>query len=367
MITAADDYPLHQTSRPFRDPGVDRNLYDRFFFCGYPVSGDDAGEVYFAIAFGQYVGRNVMDGAFSIVADGVQHNVRGSRLLGNDRLDLQAGPVSIEILEPMRRLRVTIDAPEAGIRADLTFHARGPAFEEPHYQWSPGHATVMDITRLTQNGSWTGVIVVGDRTFAVDPASWRGTRDRSWGIRASGNREPNVAPDGPGPQFYWLWAPLNFDDLNVLFDVNETADGKAWHASSLVASADPGAVPSEGTHTYGIGWRPGTRHADSFRVDLTLRDRTIGIQLRSRLTFYMQGIGYGHPTWGHGMYIGPDERTHDSFVTADVDESDLGYQHVQILSDAVRDDGAAGMGILEMLLVGPHAPSGFGGFTDMHS
>ena len=366
MITAADDYPLHQTSRPFRDPSADRNLYDRFFFCGYPITGDDAGELYFAVAFGQYVGRNVMDGAFSIVADGVQHNVRGSRLLGDDRLDLRAGPVTIEILEPMRRLRVIVDAPEAGVRADLTFHARGPAFEEPHYRWAPGHLTVMDITRMTQNGSWTGVIVVGDRTIAVEPSTWRGTRDRSWGIRGSGSREPNMAPDGPGPQFYWLWTPLNFDDLNVLFDVNETSDGTAWHASTLVASADPDASPSEGTHTYEIGWRPGTRHADTFRVDMALADRTIGITLRSRLTFYMQGIGYGHPTWGHGMWVGADERAHDSFVTADADETDLGFRHVQILSDATRDDGATGMGILEMLLVGPHAPSGFTGFTDMH-
>ncbi len=366
MITAADDYPLHQTSRPFRDPGTDRNLYDRFFFCGYPVSGDDAGEVYFAVAFGQYPGRNVMDGAFSIVADGVQHNVRGSRLLGADRLDLRAGPVRIEIVEPMRTLRVVVDSPESGVRADLTFHARGPAFEEPHYHWSPGNLTAMDITRLTQNGTWTGVIFVGDRTLTVDTATWRGTRDRSWGIRGVGNREPNAAPDGPGPQFYWLWTPLNFDDLNVLFDVNETADGTAWHRSGLVAPTDTGATAVAGDPTYEIGWRPGTRHADGFRLSLALPERTIGIELRSRLTFFMQGIGYGHPTWGHGMYVGPDEQTHDTLVTADVDATDLGFQHVQILSDAVRDDGATGMGIFEMYLVGPHAPSGLTGFTDMH-
>ena len=81
MITAGDEYPLHQSSRPVRDPGTERNLYDRFFFNGYPHSAD----AYFAAAFGVYPGRNVMDGAFSVIADGVQHNVRASRLLGADR------------------------------------------------------------------------------------------------------------------------------------------------------------------------------------------------------------------------------------------------------------------------------------------
>ncbi len=366
VITAADDYPLHQTSRPFRDPGVDRNLYDRFFFCGYPISGEDAGAVYFAVALGQYPGRNVMDGAFSIVADGVQHNVRGSRLLGDDRLDLRAGPVKVEIVEPMRTLHVTVDAPEAGVFAELTFRARGPAFEEPHYRWSPGNLTVMDITRLTQNGTWSGSITVGDRTIAVECETWRGTRDRSWGIRGVGNREPSAAPDGPGPQFFWLWTPLNFDDLNVIFDVNENADGSAWHGGGLVAANSVTADVAAATPTYAITWRPGTRHADGFHLSLAMPDRTVGIKLRSRLTFYMQGIGYGHPTWGHGMYVGPDERSHDQLVTTAVDETDLGFQHVQILSDATLDDGSIGMGILEMYLIGPHAPSGFSGFTDMH-
>ena len=363
MITAADDYPLHQTSRPFRDPGTDRNLYDRFFFCGYPEAGDR--DLYFAVAFGQYPGRNVIDGAFSIMSGGVQRNVRGSRLLGDDRLDLRAGPVRIEIIEPMRRLRVVVDAPEAGIRADLTFDARGPAFEEPHYRWAPGHTTAMDITRLTQNGSWSGWIEADGQRIAVSPTTWRGTRDRSWGIRGAGNREVNPAPDGSPPQFYWLWAPLNFDDLNVLFDVNEHADGSRWHENASIAATNPSAVAEYGTHTYEIGWRHGTRHADRFTMTLRLPHRSVDIELTSRLTFFMQGIGYGHPTWGHGMFVGPDERSHDEFVTADADEADPQFQHVQILSDAVRDDGARGRGILEMLIAGAHTPSGLQSFTDM--
>lgn len=365
MITPADDYPLHQTSRPFRDPGTDRNLYDRFFFNGYATAGDDAGEIFFAAAFGMYLGRNVADAAFSIIQHGVQRNVRGSRLLGTDRLDLRVGAVSIELVEPLKVVRLLVDDAEAGVRADLTFTARGSAFEEPSYRYAPGSLTVMDITRLTQNGSWSGWIEnQGERT-TVDPTHWRGTRDRSWGIRSVGARETNSAPDGPGPQFYWLWAPLNFDDANVILDVNETANGTRWHENAAVSPTDGGTAET-GTHTYDIGWRPGTRHADTFDMSLALPSGTVDISLSSVLTFYMQGIGYGHPTWGHGMYVGEDVRSHDSFVTAEVNEADPLYNHVQILSTASRGDGAKGMGILEMLIAGRHDPSGLTGFTDMH-
>ncbi len=370
MITAADDYPLHQSSRPLRDPGTDKNLYDRFFFCGYPT-GAQFGEVYFAVAFGQYPGRNVMDGAFSLLRGGLQRNVRGSRLLGHDRLDLHAGPLTIEIVAPLRQLRVRVDAPEAGIAADLLFTSRGPAFEEPHYRFAAGHLTAFDITRLTQNGTWTGWIDVDGARIEVDPSLWRGTRDRSWGIRGVGNREPNPAPDGL-PAFYWLWAPLNFDDRNVLFDVNETPTGTRWHENAQLAPVgdDPevlAGLVEQGKHTYAITWKPGTRHATAFDMTVSVPGNTTAIHLDVIDTFFMPGIGYGHPTWGHGMYLGPDERTHDTYGVDQIDEAELGWQHVQHLVRATTGEGAIGYGLLEMLIIGAHAPSGFTGYTDMRA
>ncbi len=370
MITAADDYPLHQTSRPFRDPGTNRNQYDRFFFCGYPINpaGTPADESYFAVAFGQYLGRNICDGAFSIIHRGVQHSVRGSRLLGDDRLDLTVGPLKIEILEPLHQLRVTVTSPEAGIAAVLTFDATAAPFEEPHYHWAPGNLTVFDITRLTQNGRWSGWIEVAGERIDLHTDDWCGTRDRSWGIRPIGEREANMAPDGPPPTFYWLWSPLTFPDMNVMFDVNEHRNGQRWHANTATSSPQnhDAAAIQHGTHTYDIGWRPNTRHADSFNMQLLLRVRTINIELEAQTTFYMQGIGYTHPTWGHGYFKGPNEQTHDSLVLAEVDETDPTFQHVQILCNARRDDGVTGRGILEMLISGPHDPSGLATYTDMH-
>ena len=80
----------------------------------------------------------------------------------------------------------------------------------------------------------------------------------------------------------------------------------------------------------------------------------------------MNGIGYTHPTWGHGMYLGDDVRGYDSFATADVDESAPVNLHVQELCRLRREDGAEGMGILEQLLIGPHEPTGLTGLLDPH-
>ena len=360
MITPGDDYPLHQTSRPVRDPGTERNLYDRFFFNGY----DTEGSVFFAVALGLYPGRNVMDAAFSVIRDGVQHNVRASRILGADRLDTGVGPISVTIVEPLRRLRVDVDDEESGIKASLTFTARGPAFEEPRYLWQPGHRVTFDITRMTQNGDWSGSLGVGGDVVEVVPERVVGTRDRSWGVRPIGERETGGAPDGGGFGFYWLWAPLNLPDECVLFDVNENPDGSRWHESAMRADASIEAVPESGAATYDLDFATGTRHARFAELRLELPSGKRSYRLEPFLHFYMQGIGYGHPQWGHAMYVGPDVRSYDTLATAEADETSPLSQHIQALCRVTRDDGVVGVGTFEQLIFGPHAPSGFKDILD---
>ena len=58
MLTAGDEYPIHQTPEPVAFSGSDRNFYDRFFFNGYSADGS----VFFAAAMGVYPHLNVIDG-----------------------------------------------------------------------------------------------------------------------------------------------------------------------------------------------------------------------------------------------------------------------------------------------------------------
>jgi hypothetical protein len=77
----------------------------------------------------------------------------------------------------------------------------------------------------------------------------------------------------------------------------------------------------------------------------------------------MLGIGYGHPEWGHGRFkggpvVGGDRRDVDT-----VDPLASHHIHVQHLCRA-EFEGRVGVGVLEILALGPHAPSGFIGLLD---
>ncbi len=156
MLTKADDYPVHQLPEPIAISGTDRNFYDRYFFNGYTLDG----HVFFACALGVYPHLNVMDAAFSVIVDGVQHNLRASRLLNSERMDTRVGPIQITVIEPLKILRVQVHDNEHGITADLTFDARAQAVEEPRFTYRQGPRTMMDYTRLTQNGLYEGHIDV---------------------------------------------------------------------------------------------------------------------------------------------------------------------------------------------------------------
>ena len=132
-----------------------------------------------------------------------------SRILHHERMDTRVGPMKIDVLQPLHSVKITLDGAE-GISGELTFEGRHFPVEEPRFQRRSGSRTVMDVTRMTQNGSWNGWIEVdGER---IEVSSYYGTRDRSWGVRPIGTPDPQpVVPEKPF-QFYWVWTPLNFGD-----------------------------------------------------------------------------------------------------------------------------------------------------------
>ncbi len=360
MLTKADDYPIHQTSHPVAYAGSDRNFYDRYFFNSFRRDG----EGYFALAFGLYPVRDVMDAGFAVIHRGVEHCVRASRVMGMERMDTRVGPIAVEVVEPLRRLRVRIEPNDFGISADLSFEARAQPFEEPRFFRRLGPQVMMDLTRLTQHGAYSGWIEVQGERIEVEPRDWWGVRDRSWGIRPVGEQAPPGAVRA-APQFYWLWAPLHFDDGVVLFDTNEDAEGRPWHQNGVWAGLGDAAPEPMASCEHRVAFRSGTRHAKS--AEIVLRPHVgepLQIELEPLYNFYMMGIGYTHPEWGHGVYKGELAVGGESITLADVDERDPRFQHVQAFCRA-RMGNREGLGIFEQLIFGPHAPSGFKEVLDM--
>lgn len=360
MLTKGDDYPLHQTPEPMAVSGTDRNFYDRYFFNGYSADGS----VFFAAALGVYPQLDIIDASFCLLVAGVQHNVRASRRLGSERLDLHVGPIRVEIVEALKSLRIVVAGDDSPITADIVFTARHAPIEEPRFTRRNGPRLFMDYTRMTQNGGWSGTIGCDSKNYSLDQATHLGTRDRSWGIRPVGAPDSQPPPAGNMPQFYWLWTPLNFARHAVFFHSNDDGEGKPWNRRGVIAPLD-GAAREYDAPRCDVDYRSGTRRVSRLALDFG-GDASLVITPTGP-DFYMSGLGYMHPDWGHGLDHGGLETAYDRIETGSTNAQDMLHIHIQALAEATLTLGGEehrGTGVVEQLFIGPHAPSGFGGVLD---
>ena len=364
-LTWGDDYPIHQTPEPVAYAGTDRNFYDRYFFNGYAPEGDGA-DLFFAAAFGVYPHLNIADASFCVMKDGKQVNLHASRWLGMERMDLRVGPISIEVLQPLQRLKLVVQAPEQGVAAEIIFEGRAFPIEEPRFIRRNGPRAFMDYTRLTQNGRYSGWVEVDGVRSAID--GFVGTRDRSWGVRPVGARDPQEPVPPVPPQFFWLWSPCNFADGSFFFHTNDDELGRAWNQRAVWLE-DGGREEAFGgfaQSSCAIRWKSGTRHAASASLDL---GEGGSVSIEPQTEFFMLGLGYTHPVWGHGQNQGELKVEREDFVLADIDRRLPHHLHVQALSRVTYVDGQGrsrlGRGVFEQLAIGPHAPSGFASILDL--
>lgn len=367
MLTKADDYPIHQTPEPIAYSGTDRNFYDRYFFNGYEPNGDN----FFALAFGVYPHLNIMDASFSFIdSKGRQHCLHASKVMHMERMDIQVGPISIEVVEPLKCLRILVNDVDHGIKADLLFKGRMEAFKEPRFTYRNGPRTVMDLTRLTQCGSYEGWVEIDGNRIEMSPETYRGTRDRSWGVRSIGMSDPQPAAPVSDPQFYWLWAPLNFEDRFSMFHRNDNAQGQAWNSNAVVGTAGGANNLTEkfAKSRIDLSYKSGTRHIETAKLFFGDNDE-VQIDLHLKYNFYMRGIGYMNEDWGHGVYRGELEVGYEVIDFNTINASDFQYLHVQAFCNAtlhIRDEKPRqGCGVLEQAFIGAHEPSGFKELFDL--
>ena len=175
------------------------------------------------------------------------------------------------------------------------------------------------------------------------------------------------------PQYFWLWAPINFEGFSTHFDVNEHFDGRRWHEAgfvSLVPTGSKGPEPAEAMRAvdYRLEWRPGTRAAASFELDMIpWTGEPTTIVLEPLFDFHMMGLGYTHPEWGHGVWKGELEVGGDRWDLPVTDPAAPHHVHIQTLVKATTSGAVGvheGLGVLEQFVVGRHDPSGLTGLFD---
>jgi hypothetical protein len=375
-----DDYAIHQTPEPLAHPATsDPSAYDRYFFNGHANDGS----CMFGVALGVYPHLGIIDASFSMVCDGTQTSVHASGRAPLDRTLTAVGPITVEIIKPLHTVRILVDADEVGVSAALTFSPATIAIEEPRHgiRDDTGTRTLLDATRFTQWGGWTGTITIDGVETSLEASTHWGLRDRSWGVRPLSAVSIAGAPAHTLPSFFWLWTPVRFDDRCVHLAANEHPDGRRWFTfAAAVPLLDAGALPLDSTAAmfdstgsveplqgfdHQLGWAPGTRRIDEARVQVAPWNATaFSLTFEPLISFPMRGLGYLDPEWGHGRWHDEVAWARRDWRVAELDPADPSSLHQQHLCRVHTDDGRIGFGVLEHLAIGAHDPSGLHGFFD---
>ncbi len=371
LLSSFDDFYIHQTSQPIATPATsDRNAYDRSFFNGYT----DDGSLYFGISSARYPNLHIQDCALTIVRGEQQHSFHASRRAPHDPINMTTGPFRIEILEPMKNIRVVLDDNETGIGADLQWIPRSAHFPEDHQRLTPEQiGRWMIATRMNQFGFWSGELHLPDETITLDVANTYGTKDRSWGIRPVGDSVSLGAPLPPkGLKFFW--APLHWPDHVTHMACFEGDKGEVWHWDGFQLPAYPEIDQIPGIEdpdierfvsvSHNFTWLPKTRRVSGGHISIQLQDsEPLEIEIEPMVSILMKGLGYGHPEWGHGQWKGELAIFGESWNLNQIDALAPENIHIQEVV-RVRNGVSQGVGVLEQLVVGPYPKYGFSKFFD---
>lgn len=371
MLGPMDEFPVHQVPQPIAWPGSsDRNFYDRSYFNAH----DRTGDIFVITGLGYYPNLGVKDAYFLVSrrdsgkfggSGDTQTAVHLSDAIDQDRLNQHVGGYRVEVTEPLKKIRIVLEETE-GIAADLSWNRLFDVVQEQPHLMRQGNRVTLDAQRFAQLGSWSGYLEIDGQRIEVDPDTWIGSRDRSWGIRPVGEAEPAGRPaDPPFEGMWWLYVPMAFDDFSIVFIIQEDPSGfRSLNDCSRVFK--DGRVEQLGWPRVKIHYRSGTRIPTGATIEATAPDGTpVRFDVESKLPVPIHvGGGYGGDVdWIHGVWKGEkftERRTYDMNDPAVVGRTAFGV--IDHVGRAVCTEGGTtseGWGLFEHGALGRHDPSGF--------
>ena len=373
-ILAEDEGFTHQITETFANVGSSDPSWTEKV-CAMAMARDGSLQIGFGL--GKYTNRNVMDG-YGAVSRGIeQFTVRASRVLAPDPTTTRIGPLHYEVIEPLRRVRFSLEANDTQpIAFDWHFEAVVPPFEEQRTYHRSEYRLAADLVRYHQTGVCSGWIEVdGDRT-EMTPDSWVSTRDHSWGVRYDVGTPPTDTqpgggiPDGVG--FQMIWCPVlmqRADGSHYALHLHYT-----WHA---VGDHGQKMVTAQVEHVDGssdqivdivphlrfdprnrrlLGGELDCRMADGSERPLTIEVLgDTGVQLGAGLYFGLDG--HHHGEWRGELHV-------DGEYIADCSTPEQARRLHQIRDTTVRVldpvGGAEGWGNCQPIASGPWPDLGLG-------
>ncbi|WOC11377.1 hypothetical protein [Gordonia sp. MP11Mi] len=368
-LSEMDDFPIHQVAEVVRHVGTsDRNFYDRYYFnCHGDMRGSEP-DPWLIVGLGVYPNLGVVDG-FAVVRHRDDHIVvRASKALGDNRNDLSIGPLKVQVLEGLQRLRISMAPGHGDVAFDLVFDAEGPAVLEPRHFQRQLERVTFDTMRFVQCGTWTGALTVDGIEFDVQPDTWRGNRDRSWGVRPVGEAEPpgRRAADSDASSFFWIYAVMRFDEFSIVVVVQELRTGERIMGDAKRVWNDSAREPEWlGRVEHEIEFRSGTREPTGATLRFVKPDgTTTRVDCAPHVANYIGfGTGYGlEQDWRHGMWQGDEKVEALRNKVSELDPTMKMFcpvDHYSTFTCTVGDNVFTGDGLFEFAVIGPHDQYGF--------
>jgi hypothetical protein len=196
MLLGMDEYPYHQFTNTFAAvAGSDPQWND-----GHYVTLCDAeGTVCLTSNVRLYQNNDVLDGFVCVRHDGKQHNVRVSRRLRPNMDFLGVGPLRIELVEPMQRLRMVLDENDIlddhSISVDVTCRTTAGPHLDPIETTRIDGRLISERATYEVTGECSGWVSVDGQRIDLVSASF--FRNHSWGYQPGRGRPRAGAPTAP--------------------------------------------------------------------------------------------------------------------------------------------------------------------------
>lgn len=360
-LSPPDEYFNHQMALPHQVvASSDPNWRERYWISIFDTLGKDT---VLTLGVGKYPNRDVMDNYAVLSRGGKQRNLRASRQLLPFNDKVFAGPFSIEVVEPLKTLRLRLEKNDTDVEYDLTWNGSvEPALEGNHFEVNRGRVT-HQISRYVQTGQLSGTIRCGDEKIDVTPERWWGVRDHSWGIR------PMSGEQGAPPVTSVLWnfmafCPIRFPDYSLHIYLFEAQPGRPTHLTAAIMRRE-----GSGAHdheikqvTHDFRWSDQapiqTLVGGQIRIEF-FSGQVMEIEIKACAgRAFLKGGGYD---WFFGKWWGENHVEHDVWDLTDTASLRGFNSHSSDHLIEANCGGQAGYGIIEYMV-----RRGYEAYADAH-
>lgn len=336
------------------------------------------GSLQLGFGLGKYPNRDVMDAYAGISRGTEQITVRASRRLSPTPDDTIIGPVSYEVLDPMKAVRFCLEANDSQpVAFDWIFEAAVPPQleERTHLRAPSGFRVQADLCRYHQIGLASGWVEIDGERQLIDKEEWVSTRDHSWGVRYDVGAPPADVEQIDaiaGLGFLMFWSPIYLETADgtpyaLFFHLVQVEAPGFVHKQVMGAFEHPdGRVEPIVDITPDVAFHPTNRRLQGGTIHFGMADgssRPITVEVLGDTGFHLgAGLYFGWRGHHHGEFRGPLHVEGERL--ADCTDPALARELHQIRDTAVRVTdpvgGGVGWGNCQPIAAGPHPDLGLG-------